>query len=164
MKRKILHLFVALIAFIVGVDVYRISNHELLQLWVRQDNVKMLYGEQLYQEFSVHRSLSDNLFVTVTEYHPNGFSWTWHYLVRPKESTAEVAFQGELVDWRGNYASASLNQSNDKYVFSGSDDAPGHRLYVCESGGCPKVKVGNDYVEFPSVDYKENGVMIRVFW
>ena len=124
----------------------------------------MLYAGQPYQEFSVHRSLSNNLFVTVTEYHPNGFSWTWHYLIRSKESTAEVAFQGELTDWQGNYACAPLYHSNDKFVFSRSDTAPGHRLYVCETVACPKVIVGNNYVEFPSVDYKENGAMIRVFW
>ena len=164
MKRKILYLFISLITFIVGIDVYRISNHELLQVWLRQDNFNVIYAGQPRQDFSVHRSLSGNLFVTLTEKHPNGGLQTWHYLVRPKDATAEVAFQGELTNWKGDYACAPIFNSNDKFVFSGSDRTPEHRTFVCESGGCPKVIVGSNYVEFPSVYYKDYEATIRVSW
>lgn len=164
LKRKLLLSFVTILTFTVGLDVFRISNYELLQFWTRQDNYKLFYSGKSYEDFSVYRSLDGKLFVTINEPRPNGSFWTWHYIIRPKESTAEVAFQGELVDWQGKYACDTLHKSKDKLVFSGSDNAPKHRLYICSSGNCPEVRVADNYVEFPSIEYKENGVMIRISW
>jgi hypothetical protein len=123
--------------------------------WTKVENAKVSYGGKQSRDFGVFRSPTDELFIWV-----NDADYPWYYLVRLKEATAEVAFQGMLVTHNGEY----VWQTSEKEAFSGPDEPPGHRLYTCKGSKCPKVIVTPNSVKFPSIGYEGNKALIEVSW
>ncbi len=124
--------------------------------WTKVENANIRYGGKPSKDYGVFRSPTDELFIWV-----NDARYSWHYLVRLKEATAETAFQGMLVTRDGKY----VWQTNEKEAFSGPDNqSPKDRLDTCKGRGCPKVIVTSNSVKFPSNDYDKDKSLIEVTW
>lgn len=82
------------------------------RLWKKVVTAKVSYGGKVSKDYGVFRSPADELFVWVDD-----APYPWHYLVRLKEATAEVAFQGTLVTKMGKY----VWQTDETEAFSGPD-------------------------------------------
>jgi hypothetical protein len=65
---------------------------------VKLETAKLSYGGKASKDFVVFRAPGGELFVRV-----NDAPYPWDYLVRPKEATVEIAFQGLLVTHAGEY-------------------------------------------------------------
>ena len=162
MSRIALRLTVAIVTFAAGVTIY---NASILQVWRKQDSVKVLYAGQPQNRSSVYQSSSGDLFVTLVEPHPDtGLALTWHYLVQPQNSISGVAYHGKLVTWRGEHAFDREYNPTNRLLFSAADTASNHPRLRCRENGCAGMRVGSNYVEFPSVYFEDTGAIIHVSW
>ena len=162
MSRIALRLPVAIVAFVAGVIVY---NASLLQVWWKQDNVRVLYAGQPQTQSSVYRSSSGDLFVTLVEPYPDtGYAHTWHYFIQPQESVGGIAYHGKLVTWRGEHAFDREYNPTSRLLFSTADAVPNHPKLRCRGNDCVGVNFGSNFVEFPSVYFEDTGAIIRLSW
>ncbi|HEX8564620.1 MAG TPA: WG repeat-containing protein [Pyrinomonadaceae bacterium] len=67
-------------------------------VWRKVENAKVKYGGKFSKDFGVFRSPTGELFVYVID-----APYPWKYLIRPKEATAETAYQGMLITRNGEF-------------------------------------------------------------
>jgi hypothetical protein len=154
MKRFGLHLLIALLTFMLGVFVHFGLNVLPSSLWTKLDNTKCFYNSRPCDEHTVYRSLTGELFIILPEAHPvsgddeSAWKFPWHYLIRPKEGTSEVAFSGMLTRF-------------GKYAYGSDNTQLSNRLSACAEDGCPPVIIGQNSVEFGSIYRKAH---VRIEW
>ncbi len=141
------------ISLSVPASLFDLSDYQPMPLrkWDRITRVRVFLGGKELSDPTLFRAPTGEMFLAV-----RGPVMTDTYILRPKEGTAEVAFQGEIKTEEGEYAWATRANVG----FSGPDTPKEHRLYSCRETNCPKVEVGPDYFIFPDGSKR----MIRVTW
>jgi len=140
-------------------SLFDLSSYQAMPLrkWEKVKTARLFCNGKEQPGAIVFRATTGELFVTAVEPHEiSGAPMTWHYIVRPDQLTAEVAFQGELKTTDG----VDIWQTNEQVAFSGPDTALEHRLYTCRESNCLKVQVGENFVVFPGSEKTK----IKVTW
>jgi len=119
--------------------------------WVKLEGVRVTYGGKASKDFVVFRSPGGELFVRIND---------WTYLVRPRQATVEVAFQGLLVTRSGEF----VWQTKETEAFSKTYYRVPRPPREWEKDEDRWVIVKPNSVTFRSTDYKKNKAMIEVRW
>jgi hypothetical protein len=123
--------------------------------WLKLESAKVTYGGKTSKNFLVFRAPEGQLFIRVSD-----APYPWTYLVRPKEATVEIAFQGLIVTRSGEY----VWQTKETEGFSQTyyrTPRPGSEWGKEED---TRVIVKPNSVTFRSEDYKKTKAMIEVRW
>ena len=123
--------------------------------WVKLETAKLSYGGKASKDFVVFRAPGGELFVRV-----NDAPYPWDYLVRPKEATVEIAFQGLLVTRAGEY----IWQTKESEAYSQTSYRVPRPPSEWEKEEDRRVIVKPNSVTFRSTDYKKDKAMIEVRW
>jgi hypothetical protein len=122
--------------------------------WTKVETARVTYKGRESKDFVVFRSPGGELFVWVGD-----APYPWHYLVRPREGTAETAFQGLLVTRTGKYAW----ETNEREAFSDTSYRV-RRRGPYDNPENERAAVGPNSVKFRSNDYNKDHAMIEVRW
>lgn len=122
--------------------------------WTKVETARVTYKGRPSKDFVVFRAPGGELFIRVGD-----APYDWTYLVRPREGTAETAFQGLLVTRDGKYVwhtkeSEAFSDTSYRVRVRGPYDNPEDERAV----------VGPNAVKFRSNDYKKDRAMIEVRW
>lgn len=119
--------------------------------WTRVETARVTSKRGLVKDATVFRAPGGQLFIRVND---------WTYLMRPKEATVEIAFQGLLVTRSGEY----IWQTKEREAYSQTHYRAPKPLSEWERAEDKRAIVKPNSVTFPSVDYKKNKEMIQVRW
>ncbi len=86
--------------------------------------------------------------------------YPWEYLVRPKQGTVEIAFQGLLVTRSGEY----VWRTKEMEAFSQTGYRVASERGAYETDEDRRVAVGPNSVKFRSRSYEQDEAMIEVVW
>jgi hypothetical protein len=123
--------------------------------WTKVERAEVTYKGRASKDFIVFRSPGGELFVRI-----NDAPYPWDYLVRPRETTVETAFQGLLVTRSGEY----VWETKETEAFSDTHYRVPRYRSDFEGEEDLRVTVTPNSVRFRSNDYKQNGAMIEVRW
>jgi len=119
------------------------------------ETAKVTYKGNPSKDFGVFRSPGGELFIWISDaYYP------WEYLVRPKQGTVEIAFQGLLVTRSGEY----VWRTKEMEAFSQTGYRVASERGAYETDEDRRVAVGPNSVKFRSRSYEQDEAMIEVVW
>lgn len=123
--------------------------------WIKVETAKVTYKGNRSNDFGVFRAPGGELFIWINDAH-----YPWEYLVRPQQSTVEIAFQGLLVTRSGEY----VWRTKDTEAFSKTNYRVPHGRSAYETDEDRRVDVGPNSVKFRSRSYEQDKAMIEVSW
>ena len=131
---------------------YRPIEHDR---WTKVETARVTYKGRPSKDFVVFRAPGGELFIRVAD-----APYDWTYLVRPREATAETAFQGLLVTRDGKY----VWQTRESEAFSDTGYRVPRPPGPYDNLENRRAVVGKNSVKFRSNDYEKDHAMIEVRW
>jgi hypothetical protein len=123
--------------------------------WTKLETAKLTYKDKPSKDFGVFRAPGGELFIWIKDaYYP------WEYLVRPKQGTVEIAFQGLLVTRSGEY----IWRTNETEAFSQLGYRVSRPRAAYETEEDTHAAVTPNSVKFRSRSYERDKAMIEVSW